>query len=47
MANITSPLLNSMVLLHEENRELRNVIAKKDIEIEQYKYDGAILTRSK
>lgn len=46
MKNITSGLLQTMMLLSEENRELRSVISSKDAEIDQYKYEGAILSRS-
>lgn len=46
MKNVTSSLLQTMMLFSEENRELRSIITKKDAEIDQYKYDGAVLSRS-
>lgn len=44
---IIHPLLFSISCLHKQNEELKLIIEKKDIEIKQYKEEGAILKRSK
>ncbi|XP_058444410.1 non-homologous end-joining factor 1-like [Malaya genurostris] len=44
--NILLPVWRTLLLLHEENCTLKDMLLKKDIEIEQYKVEGAILKRN-
>ncbi|XP_055618296.1 uncharacterized protein LOC129763343 isoform X2 [Toxorhynchites rutilus septentrionalis] len=40
------PVWRAMLLFYEENCALKELLVKKDIEIEQYKVEGAVLRRS-
>ncbi|XP_065086084.1 non-homologous end-joining factor 1-like [Ochlerotatus camptorhynchus] len=44
--NVLLPTWRTLLLLYEENCSLKDIIIKKDIEIEQYKVEGAVLKRS-
>ncbi|XP_053681819.1 uncharacterized protein LOC128732569 [Sabethes cyaneus] len=44
--HILLPVWRSLLVLYEENSALRNMLLKKDIEIEQYKLEGAVLKRN-
>lgn len=45
--NFTNSLLFCVEVLRLENEKLMEIISKKDVEIEQYKIEGAVLRRSK
>lgn len=45
--SFTNPLLFCLEVLRKENDMLKDVIVKKDLEIEQFKLEGAVLRRSK
>ncbi|XP_058825983.1 uncharacterized protein LOC131685959 [Topomyia yanbarensis] len=44
--NILLPTWRTLLLLYEENCALKDMLLKKDIEIEQYKVEGAVLKRN-
>lgn len=44
--NIMLPVWRNILQLYEENSALKDLLIKKDIEIEQYKIEGAVLKRS-
>ncbi|KXJ72384.1 hypothetical protein RP20_CCG018211 [Aedes albopictus] len=44
--NIILPTWRTILMLYEENCALKDIILKKDIEIEQYKVEGAVLKRN-
>lgn len=44
--NVLLPTWRTLLLLYEENCALKDIIIKKDVEIEQYKVEGAVLKRS-
>ncbi|XP_021697492.1 non-homologous end-joining factor 1 [Aedes aegypti] len=44
--NVILPTWRTLLMLYEENCALKDIILKKDIEIEQYKLEGAILKRN-
>lgn len=44
--NVILPTWRTLLMLYEENCALKDIILKKDIEIEQYKVEGAVLKRS-
>lgn len=47
LSMITNPLLLSVRTLLKQNEELKSIIEKKDAEIEEYKLEGATLSRYK
>uniref|UniRef100_A0A1Q3FKQ8 Uncharacterized protein n=1 Tax=Culex tarsalis TaxID=7177 RepID=A0A1Q3FKQ8_CULTA len=44
--HILFPVWRNLLLLYEENNALKDLLIKKDIEIEQYKIEGAVLKRN-
>ncbi|XP_052562373.1 uncharacterized protein LOC120417713 isoform X1 [Culex pipiens pallens] len=44
--NIMLPVWRNLLQLYEENSALKDLLIKKDIEIEQYKIEGAVLKRN-
>lgn len=44
--HFTNPLMVCVEILRKENELLRDLIEKKDLEIEQFKLEGAVLRRS-
>ncbi|XP_055543598.1 uncharacterized protein LOC129729138 [Wyeomyia smithii] len=44
--HVLLPVWRSLLVLYEENCALRNMLLKKDIEIDQYKLEGAVLKRN-
>lgn len=44
--NFTNPLMFCMEVLMKQNEMLREIIEKKDVEIEQFKIEGNVLKRS-